>query len=144
MKKRAGIIGVVAILILVVGYGVIRTAPALTPDPSPSHFSLLNNTHTTMNSTTLVLKNGETKTVDGLTITNLEDDRGHKIMADGGGDNSFASLRLESEGAETQQMRIHNPLSGEENSPIVYGTYTILVQKVQWDGEHVELLVTTE
>jgi len=134
MKKRLLVISIGVSVIFTLGYGV----NLLTVTP------LLSNTPTTMEPTILILKNGETKTVSGLTITNLENDRGHKIMADGGGDNSFASLRLESEGVETQELRIHNPILGETTIPIVYGSYSIVVQKVQWDGEHVELLITSE
>lgn len=97
-----------------------------------------------MKTTNVILHYGETKMVNDLHITLLDENRGHKVMSDGRGDRSFAMLRLEIKGKDRVDVKVYNPVLGEDVLPIEYDRYYVSVQSLDWSSDIAEFVVISK
>lgn len=93
----------------------------------------------------LTLSHGETKTVDGLTVTHAGG--GHKILADEfghrAGDLSFGEIELKAEGLPPEKIRVYTPSqeTDKEENEIQFGPYLVTVTQVGWNGNPIKATI---
>ncbi len=85
----------------------------------------------------ITLAHNESKTVLGLTITNISG--GHDIF-ESGEDTSFSMVEFRADEVETKTVRIAQ--GGMASGDIYFGSYHIIVLDVGRDGDVIKLLIT--
>lgn len=97
----------------------------------------------TMKETVVRIQINELATVGALTIAN--NGGGHEMSKTGEDDVIFTELTLSADHVETEKIIVRYPYKNGTGSQIVsYGGYEITVKSIEWNGEFVELIVTTK